>query len=151
MTNLTNTTKEYTGVYGIHLNAHNQVLLILKARGPYKGMYDLPGGGIEAGETKEKALKREYEEEIGSSPVSSKFLHEDSIVFPYISQAKGKVNFRHKGYFYLVSLAHETKIKTSPDGFDSMGAIYINAKDIIEEKVIVAPMARKAILKAIGT
>lgn len=35
--------KIYIGVYGIILN-EGKILLIKKARGPYKGMYDLPGG-----------------------------------------------------------------------------------------------------------
>ncbi len=36
----------YTGVYGVYIQ-NAQILLIKKARGPYRGMYDLPGGGIE--------------------------------------------------------------------------------------------------------
>ncbi|MEX0931263.1 MAG: NUDIX domain-containing protein [Candidatus Paceibacterota bacterium] len=143
-------TREHIGVYGIHLKPDNQVLLILKGRGPYKGMYDLPGGGIKKNETKEEALNREYKEEIGTGILSYKFLYEDVVTFPYMSPSEGKVTFRHKGYFYIVSLPSDVKIKMSPDGFDSMGAMYVNISDIIEDKVIVAPIARKAILCAIS-
>lgn len=145
-----NPTREHVGVYGIHLkNNNSQVLLVLKGRGPYKGMYDLPGGGIEKGETKERALTREYEEEIGSDISSHTFLCEDLFAFPYVSTSEGEVNFQHKGYFYTVVLPEDIKIKTSPDGHDSMGAIYVDVSSIVEGSVIVAPMAKKAILMAL--
>jgi len=40
----------YIGVYGIIIN-EGKILFIKKSRGPYKGMYDLPGGGVEYGES----------------------------------------------------------------------------------------------------
>jgi 8-oxo-dGTP pyrophosphatase MutT (NUDIX family) len=145
-------TRKHIGVYGIHLRKNNsQVLLILKSRGPYKGMYDLPGGGIEKDEKGEDALKREYIEEIGVDLLSYKFFYEDLFTFPYLSQSEGLVNFQHKGYFYLVSLSDDAKIKELPDGQDSLGAVYININDIIEETVVVALMARKAILAAVDS
>lgn len=118
-------TREHTGVYGIHINNNNQALLILKSRGPYKGMYDLPGGTIEQGETTEQALIREFKEEIGVDVLSYHFLCEDSSAFSYVSQSEGEVDFKHKGYFYKVALPAETEVKMTPDGHDSMGAIYV--------------------------
>lgn len=61
----TEETKQYShvGVYGICIK-NNAVLLIKKSRGPYKGMYDLPGGRMESGETIEEGLKREFMEEV---------------------------------------------------------------------------------------
>jgi len=46
-----------------------QVLLIRKARGPYAGLWDLPGGGIEFGESPEEAVLREFQEETGLAVV----------------------------------------------------------------------------------
>ena len=144
-------TREHTGVYGVNIKDDNsQVLLILKGRGPYKGMYDLPGGGIEKDETMEHALIREYKEEVGCDLLSYKFLYEDLSIFPYTSQSEGEVSFQHKAYFYSVTLPEDVEIKASPDGHDSMGTIYVDVSEIIEGNVIVAPMARKAILKALG-
>ncbi|MGE5672489.1 MAG: NUDIX domain-containing protein, partial [Mycobacterium leprae] len=37
------------GAYGVCI-VDGRVLVIRKAKGPYKGLYDLPGGGIEFGE-----------------------------------------------------------------------------------------------------
>lgn len=42
-----------------------RVLLARRARPPYAGTWDLPGGFVEAGETPEQALVRELREEIG--------------------------------------------------------------------------------------
>ena len=62
MLNNPNITKTHFGIYGI-LKQNGKILLIKKVRGPYKGLYDLPGGSPETGETKEETLKRELMEE----------------------------------------------------------------------------------------
>jgi ADP-ribose pyrophosphatase YjhB (NUDIX family) len=41
------------------------VLLIERGEGPAEGLWSLPGGAIEAGETAEEAARREVEEETG--------------------------------------------------------------------------------------
>lgn len=51
------------GVYGVCLNV-NQILTVRQIRGPYKDKYDLPGGGLEFGESTEQALQREFAEEV---------------------------------------------------------------------------------------
>ncbi|MEI8366783.1 MAG: NUDIX domain-containing protein [Parachlamydiaceae bacterium] len=53
-----------TGVYGI-ARQNDQILFVKQERGPHSGKFDLPGGGIEAGETIEEALRREFIEEVG--------------------------------------------------------------------------------------
>ena len=42
-----------------------RVLLTRRARPPYRGTWDAPGGFLEAGETPEQGLRRELREEIG--------------------------------------------------------------------------------------
>jgi ADP-ribose pyrophosphatase YjhB (NUDIX family) len=42
-----------------------RVLLARRANPPYVGLWDLPGGFLEAGETPERALRRELREELG--------------------------------------------------------------------------------------
>ena len=57
--------KEYNTRYtakGIILDQHKKIALVAKKG---SGFYFLPGGGIEAGESAEQALKRESMEEIG--------------------------------------------------------------------------------------
>lgn len=53
-----------TGVYGVAIS--NQKLLVIRQKqGVHKGKFDLPGGGIDPGETIEDALQREFFEEVG--------------------------------------------------------------------------------------
>src|SRR5579872_6810180 len=62
-----------TGVYGVALH-HEKILLIVQEEGPYKDKFDLPGGGIEWGETIEEALRREFAEEVNRGFKSMEFL-----------------------------------------------------------------------------
>ncbi|MFV0346357.1 MAG: NUDIX domain-containing protein [Bacteroidales bacterium] len=48
----------------IIFNEKNELLLCRRARKPFKGTYELPGGFLEFGETAEHALKREIKEEL---------------------------------------------------------------------------------------
>ncbi len=51
------------GAYGIAL-FDRHILLIKQVKGPLKDLLDLPGGGLEEGETPAAALKREFSEEV---------------------------------------------------------------------------------------
>jgi ADP-ribose pyrophosphatase YjhB (NUDIX family) len=48
------------------IRRRGRVLLARRARPPYAGLWDLPGGFIEAGEAPEVALGRELREELGA-------------------------------------------------------------------------------------
>jgi nucleoside triphosphatase len=54
-------------VVGVVQNAQDEYLICKMPawRGVFPGQWGLPGGGIEAGETAEAALRRELQEEIG--------------------------------------------------------------------------------------
>ena len=65
--------KSRTGVYGVAIE-EEKILLITQPSGVYKGKLDLPGGGIEYGETIEEALMREFMEEVAMSFKTMTFL-----------------------------------------------------------------------------
>jgi 8-oxo-dGTP diphosphatase len=63
----------------------DKVLLIQRARKPYFGMWSLPGGRLEPGETAEQAAEREIKEEVGLTvwrlhPIRRMFLSEGRFV-----------------------------------------------------------------------
>lgn len=63
----------------------DKVLLIQRARKPYFGMWSLPGGRLEPGETPEQAAEREILEEVGLRvwrlhPIRRMFLGEGRFV-----------------------------------------------------------------------
>jgi 8-oxo-dGTP pyrophosphatase MutT (NUDIX family) len=57
------------GVYGL-VREGDLLLVVRKARGPYTGWLDLPGGTPEVGETREETLVREMREETGGIVIS---------------------------------------------------------------------------------
>lgn len=52
------------GVYGLWRHT-GKLVLVRKARGPYTGLLDLPGGTPERGESTHETLQRELREETG--------------------------------------------------------------------------------------
>ena len=50
---------------GILVERRGKLLLVRRARAPYKGYWDIPGGFVEAGEAPPKAAMREAKEETG--------------------------------------------------------------------------------------
>ena len=53
-------TRIHRGIYGV-IRREGKILLIRKKRGPYTGLFDLPGGSPEKGESEERTLARELE------------------------------------------------------------------------------------------
>ncbi|MEL6193218.1 MAG: NUDIX domain-containing protein [Bacteroidota bacterium] len=76
-------THRHYGVYGFILNAHREVLVIVKTRGPYTGRYDLPGGSPEKGESAEETLTREIMEETGREVLQIGSVVEMEATFDY--------------------------------------------------------------------
>lgn len=53
------------GVSGIAFNRHGEVLLIRRDQPPARGLWSVPGGKLEPGESLAEACQREFEEETG--------------------------------------------------------------------------------------
>ncbi|HEY3367337.1 MAG TPA: NUDIX hydrolase [Symbiobacteriaceae bacterium] len=116
------------GAYGLCLR-DGRVLLIDKAKGPFTGMLDLPGGGIEFGETPEEAVVREFMEETGVVVAVESILGAYSKHFQF-EGPRGWLDFHHLGFFYRVQPTGDTTPRTEPDGLDSLGAHWIDLADL---------------------
>jgi len=125
--------KTHVGAYGI-LIKDNKIALIKKARGGYKGKYDLPGGGIEHDETPMEALHRELMEEIGGSVLEAALLDTTSVTFQWQMEENLIENLHHIGILYTVKIA-EDNLKEEADGLDSDGAVWMDIEKLREEEV----------------
>ncbi len=135
----------HVGVYGIYIK-NLKVLLIKKSRGPYEGMFDLPGGKIEKNETLEQALRREFIEEVGCEIKDLNFLSMNEYFCEYKTAKEVLLNFHHTGTYFLVSLFSDD-IKIGADGEDSLGSQFVDIQDL--DNVKISPIAKPMILKAI--
>ena len=134
----------HLGVYGI-VRQGSKILLIKKAIGPYTGLFDLPGGGIEFGETPEQTLAREMKEETGLTVVNSSLSFCDSLCFEHDATSdRSTVELHHIGIFYDVKVENFDDIKTDPDGIDSDGAVWFDLDCDDKEKL--APFVRIALV-----
>lgn len=119
--------EKYThlGVYGVLIH-EGKILLIRKARGPYLGKWDLPGGAIEFGEEPEQTLKREFLEETGLSGIQGtmKTAVSCTIVYEYTEGVLEEMH--HIGLIYEVGIENvRAPIKREGDQQDSLGAEWI--------------------------
>ncbi len=88
------------GAYGVVLS-NFEILLTEKKSGPYKGLWGLPGGAVEFGETPEVALKRELLEESTLETSQLEFLSIATATGTY--DIKGEsLEFHQVGIIYKV-------------------------------------------------
>lgn len=111
------------GVYGLVIK-EEEVLLIKKAVGPYKGKLDLPGGTVNFGERPNETLIREFDEETGLAITDYSLFDVDSVKFLYKENDKS-IMVHHVGIFYKI-LGYENDIKENISvdlvNDDSLGA-----------------------------
>ena len=125
--------KTYTGSYGVILD-ENKVALIKKSRGGYKGLLDLPGGGIEYKETPINTLKREIIEEIGGTIQNCSLLDVVSANIKWNMDDNKIEDLHHIGILYKVSI-NEKELKKESDGLDSEGASWYLIGDLKKEQL----------------
>jgi len=135
----------HTGAYAVIVR-DNSVLLVLKGRGPYAGSWDLPGGGIEFGETPEEALRREVAEETGLTVSASYLLTALSHRVTYRTPDGKDENLHHLGVLYRVELAAAHPLLAGPDGEDSHGARWISLQSL--GTIVLSPFAHQALIAA---
>ena len=114
---------KHLGVYGLVIK-EEEVLLIKKAVGPYKGKLDLPGGTVNFGERPNETLIREFDEETGLALTDYSLFDVDSVKFLYKENDKS-IMVHHVGIFYKI-LGYDNDIKENISvdlvNDDSLGA-----------------------------
>lgn len=123
----------HIGAYGVIIQ-DGKIALIKKARGGYKGLYDLPGGGIEHDEEPKEALYRELMEEVSVVVVKEQLLDVVSKTFKWQVEDNLIEDLHHIGILYLVE-TDDNKLRETGDGIDSLGGVWVDIKDIDKDKV----------------
>ena len=126
---------KHAGCYGIVTNEKNEVLLIRKSRGAYKGKLDLTGGGIDYGETAEDTLKREFNEEVGVEINNFELFKIKTNYCLWNLDETHQEDLQHIAIIYKVSIGNDklNKIKMTADGEDSLGANWYKLDNLKRE------------------
>lgn len=112
--------KTHIGVYAL-IKDQGNILVIKKARGPYAGKYDLPGGSFEYGESATETLIREVKEETGLVVKGYKLEDIFTCVVEYQDVNGDESSMHHIGIIYSV-MVKNGELKLVGDGEDSNGA-----------------------------
>ena len=119
----------HLGCYGIICN-NSCIALIKKARGPYTGLLDLPGGTPDFGEAPDQTVTREIREELGLEVTESKLIYVDSFVKNYIQNGES-CQLHHTGIIYKCSVA-SFDLNESGDGLDSNGGVWVPIQKVVQ-------------------
>ena len=126
-----NVTKTHFGVYGAVIRS-GKILVIKKTRGPYTGLYDLPGGSQKKGENYPDTLIREMKEETGCEVTKYENERYKSIIFSdFTAESKESGVLQHNAVLYDAQI--EGELQTCGDGRDSGGAVWINIDELTSQ------------------
>lgn len=123
----------HLGIYGV-IEQNDRILVIRKSRGPYIGLFDLPGGRPSHGEPLLEALTREIKEETGIEAVSYSFYDNFSFLVPYQDSEGNQKELYHIALTYRVDTMNVTRFNPSIIEEDANGSLWINWRSIRAEE-----------------
>lgn len=104
------------GAYGIVVRSANTILFTKMTSGPYMGLWALPGGKIEFGESPEEALHRELAEEVTLAAQTFRLVQVASHHGEYQKENEPYL-FHHVGVLYHVEDYHTIEGATPEDEY----------------------------------
>lgn len=120
------------GSYGLIIK-DNKIALIKKARGGYKGLLAIPGGGIEHGERPEDALIRELKEEAGVDVLNYELLGVKTNRLVWHDDMFNE-DLHQIGILYKVELKNYV-LRESGDGLDSDGCSFYEIDKLSKNEI----------------
>lgn len=125
--------EKHIGAYGIIIHDNN-VALVKKARGGYKGKLDLPGGGIEHTENPAETLEREILEEAGIRVNNFSLLDATATNIKWEMKEDVWEDLHHIGILYVVEV-DDLDLKQAADGLDSDGCNWYNINSLSKHEL----------------
>ncbi len=135
------TPKTHLGIYGVLLK-EKRILLIKKARGPYTGKFDLPGGKLEHGEDLQEGLAREWLEETGVIVHSAQLLTNLTTQVSFEYEGEG-IDMYQVGLIYEITDADLSTLEKDVNFEDSLGAVWIDPATV--DPATLSPFARSVV------
>lgn len=133
--------KLHLGVYGLMVK-DNKILMIKKARGPYTGKFDLPGGKLEHGESLEEGIRREWKEETGVIVHSMKLLTNLTTRCSFEYEGEN-IDMYQVGLIYEIIDADLSTLKEDTNFEDSLGAVWVDPTEVLESEL--SPFAQEVV------
>jgi len=116
-----------------------RILVAKRANPPSQGLWSVPGGMVELGETLQEAARREINEECGIRIEVGEIFNVENLIVP---DEKGRIQF-HYIITYLV--AHYTSGEARPDS-DALDVRWATPQEL--NNLDMHPVVRKNMLKA---
>lgn len=123
----------HLGIYGI-LESPDHILLVKKTRGPYQGLWDLPGGSPVHGETINETLRREILEETGLDFQTSTFFSNDVFISHFLDKSIPCV-LHHTCLIYTICGFDISKMKTHVN-FEDVESCHWLIKSNLDQKML---------------
>lgn len=104
-------------------NNSNEILIVRRAKDPGRGLWSIPGGAVETGETLIDALQREIHEECGITIKIEKFYGAHDRI---LRDRSGKLNF----HYIILNYICRTKNKIVKPGSDVDDYFWLKPSDL---------------------
>ncbi len=118
----------HLGIYAV-IEQEERLLLVKKSRGPYRGMWDLPGGRPTHGESILQTLLREVSEETGIQLIAATPLLNQVFVVKYHDGNKN-ISLHHTCLIYQATQFDASQFQKAIHEEDVAGSAWIKKSEL---------------------